>query len=244
MRFLIIFSLLMMPALSYTNNVQAQISSLLQQTGQHAVTSEKSPKLAFIMSLVLPGLGEFYTGYAKRGVIFLGVEALTWINYARWKRKGNDLKAEFRRFADQYWNEPRYRNWQEYNAANGRPYNETETLPCKHDTGDCEKVDTQQYYEMIGKYDQFVFGWDDVTNVGFETINNEVSSTLREDYENQRNESNKNLKRASFIIGIAVANRVVSAVHASTRASRLNLNLSPFNRFGQPEPTLLLSKRF
>ncbi|HCR17722.1 MAG TPA: hypothetical protein DIU35_09575 [Candidatus Latescibacteria bacterium] len=243
MRYFIILSLLLTLPMT-SAYAQAQVPALLQQTGSAAESSPKSAKLAFIFSLVLPGVGEFYIRYTKRGAAFLGVEALTWINYARWRGKGNDLKAEFRKYADQNWNEARYRSWQEYNAANGRPYNETETLPCKHDTGDCEKVDTQQYYEMIGKYDQFVFGWDDVSNVGFSVINNEVSSGLREDYENQRNESNKLLKRASFIIGLAVANRIVSAVHASTRASRMAVQLSPFNRSGQPGLNLKLTGQF
>jgi hypothetical protein len=243
MRFLTILSLFVLIAVSSCPPVTAQTNPLPQRD-EPASSGKKSPKLAFIMSLVLPGLGEFYTGYAKRGVAFMGIEALTWINYARWRGKGNDLKGDFRKYADQHWNEAKYRSWQEYNAAHGRPYNETETLPCKHDTGDCEKVDTQQYYEMIGKYDQFVFGWSDVGDVGFSVINNEVTSNLREDYENRRNDSNRNLKRASFIIGIAVANRVVSAVHASNRASRYSIAMSTFNQSGRAEPTLYLSRKF
>ena len=71
-------------------------------------SDRKSPKLAFAMSLVVPGLGELYAGEPKRAAVFLGIEALTWFNYLRWRSKGNDLKAEFRAFADQNWDETRY----------------------------------------------------------------------------------------------------------------------------------------
>ncbi len=190
-------------------------------------SDRKSPKLAFAMSLVVPGLGELYAGEPKRAAVFLGIEALTWFNYLRWRSKGNDLKAEFRAFADQNWDETRYLAWQEYNRARGSPYIETETLPCKRAQDGCHTVDTQQYYEMIGKYDQFVFGWSDVRDVGFETGNGDVESSRRIDYEDRRNESNKLLKRASVIVGLTVVNRIASSIHAATRARSFRFSVLP-----------------
>lgn len=187
----------------------------------------KSSRLAFTMSLLVPGLGELYAGEPKRAAVFLGIEALTWFNYLRWRNKGNDLKAEFRAFADRNWDESRYREWQEYNRARGSPYIETETLPCKRALDGCHRVDTQQYYEMIGKYNQFVFGWRDVGDVGFQTGNGDVDSNQRIDYENQRNESNKLLKRASVIIGLTVVNRIASSIHAALRVRSAQLSISP-----------------
>ncbi len=189
--------------------------------------SGKSPKLAFAMSLVIPGLGELYAGEPKRAAVFLGIEAFTWLNYFRWRSKGNDLKAEFRAFADRNWDEIRYRAWHEYNRSKGSPYIETETLPCKQNRAECATVDAQQYYEMIGKYDQFVFGWSDVRDEGFETGNGDVTSNLRIDYENQRNESNKLLKRASVIVGLTVVNRIASSIHAASRARSVRISVSP-----------------
>lgn len=187
----------------------------------------KSPKLAFAMSLVVPGLGELYAGEPKRAAVFLGIEAFTWFNYLRWRSRGNDLKAEFRAYADSNWDENRYREWQEYNQSRGSPYIETETLPCKHAQDGCHNVDTQQYYEMIGKYDQFVFGWKDVRGVGFETKNGEVVSSQRIDYENRRNDSNKLLKRASVIIGLTVVNRMASSIHAALRTRSVRIFVLP-----------------
>ena len=197
------------------------------QDDEPVQTDRKSPKLAFAMSLMVPGLGELYAGEAKRAAVFFGIEALTWFNYLRWRSKGNDLKAKFRSFADGNWDETRYRAWQEYNRSKGSPYIETETLPCKRALEGCHTVDTQQYYEMIGKYDQFVFGWSDVHDAGFETGNGDVLSNQRIDYENRRNDSNKLLKRASVIVGLTVVNRIASSIHAASRARSLRFSVSP-----------------
>lgn len=211
------------------------------QQGARDAPAAKSGKVAALMSLAVPGAGELYLGAPKRAAAFMSLEALTWLGYFSWRSKGNDLKEEFRGFADQHWNQARYREWQAYNASHGYPFNETETLP------DRVTGDTQQYYEMIGKYDQFVFGWDDVADVPFTVINDQVDSPRRLDYESQRNESNKFLKRASFILGFSVLNRIGSAIHASAyarslaeeqRSVRLWVRFGPMDVAGTPAATL------
>ena len=106
---------------------------------------------------------------------------------------------------------------------------------------------------MIGKYAQFVFGWSDARNVSFSVINSQVNSTLRQDYETQRNDSNKLLKRASVILGLAVVNRVASAIHASAHARSLHskkpprriwIDITPLSADGRPAPAAALNIRF
>lgn len=193
--------------------------ALIFLSGQAA--SEKSPKTAFFLSLLVPGLGELYAGTKTRAAGFMGAEALTWIAYVSWRGKGNDIKAEFRAFADQNWDESRYRAWQAYNASRpeSQQYFETETLPSK-------SGDIQQYYELIGKYAQFVYGWDDVTTP-LTTDNMSVQSSLRVQYETRRNDSNKYLKRASVITGLAVLNHIASAIHASAYTRSLQKQTGP-----------------
>lgn len=204
--------------------------------GGSASAGEKSPKTAFFLSLLVPGLGELYSGAKWRAAGFMATEALTWTAFFSWRGKGNDLKAEFRTYADQHWNESRYQDWRVYNSQQpqSQQYYETEHLPDKI-TGDI-----QQYYELIGKYDQFVFGWDDVT-ASFTSDVPTITSPVRIDYENQRNESNKYLKRASVITGLAVLNRLVSAVHASAyvRTHQSNaegpvwIDITPIDGYGR-----------
>ena len=62
----------------------------------------KSTRKAFFLSLLLPGLGETYVG-SKRGILFLGVEALSWWMYITKTNEGKDLEEDYERFADMYW---------------------------------------------------------------------------------------------------------------------------------------------
>ena len=183
--------------------------------------AEKSPKTAFFLSLLVPGLGEWYAGAKWRGVGFMSAEALTWTAYISWRGKGNDIKAEFRAYADRHWQEARYRLWRDFNRRQDDPYHETHALPSKEN-------DTQQYYELIGKYHQFVYGWDDAPAPrDFTTDNAGVQSARRQAYETRRNDSNKYLKRASLVTGLAVLNHIASAIHASAYTRTLQKRTEP-----------------
>ncbi len=204
--------------------------------------AEKSPKTAFFLSLLVPGLGELYAGAKMRAVGFMGAEALTWTAYVSWRSKGNDIKEEFRAYADRHWQEARYSTWRDWNQIQPEPYYETHALPSKTE-------DTQQYYELIGKYHQFVYGWDDVT-ADFSTDNKNVPSSRRQDYETRRNDSNKYLKRASVVTGLAVLNHIASAIHASVYTRTLQkqtgpsfwIDITPVD--GQGRSTVELKTRF
>lgn len=210
--------------------------------------SEKSPKKAFMMSILVPGLGEFYSGAKYRAAGFFGAEALTWLAWSGWRSKGADLRAEFRQFADQNWDEARYREWQAFNAAplgSNNAYIETETLPTKEE-------DTQQYYELIGKYAQFIYGWSDVANLPLSIDNQSITSAVEEQYETMRNESNKHLKRASVIIGLTVVNHIASAIHAFAYTRSLSssesrcvwVNFSPITPDGREGVSATLRASF
>ena len=185
--------------------ISATSASYAQET-----KSRKSPEKAFVMSLVVPGLGEYYSGAKYRAAGFFGAEALTWLAWSGWRSKGADLRTEFRQFADEKWSKTRYRAWQTHNASlpASERYIETETLPSKTE-------DIQQYYELVGKYAQFIYGWSDVSNLPLGADNQSITSAEEEQYETMRNESNKYLKRASVVIGLTVVNRIFSAIHAS-----------------------------
>lgn len=186
----------------------------------------KSPGKAFLLSLLLPGLGELYAGARYRAAGFMTAEAVTWVAYAHWRSKGTDLRDEFRAYADRNWSLARYRDWQAFNAAlpQSQQYIETETLPEI-------QADEQQYYELIGKYDQFIFGWSDVADEPLGSNNHSIISPLQTEYEILRNDSNQPLKRASVVIGLTVVNRIVSAIHASSYAKLKNQSMDRRVRF-------------
>lgn len=203
----------------------------------------RSSKLAFLMSLVVPGLGEFFYGAEKRGAAFLAVEAGTWVTYASWSGKGRSIERDFRAFADLHWSEGRYQAWDANTPQSF--YIRTERLPTK-------KEDIQQYYELIGKYDQFVFGWDDgkdaqgrLAGTDYTIHPSKVTSANRLGYEVERNRSNRYFKRASRILGLVVVNHLASAVDASIHARGQNARLwVDAGLVGREVPAMMLNVRF
>ena len=202
----------------------------------------KSPGRAFVMSLLLPGSGEFWAGAKKRAALFFGLEVLGWGVYLNWDGKGGDLEDGFRVRADSTYNPWDYLAWRD--SRNSRFSSITHALPCSSFVNDapsslpvpqairdCPSTDKQQFYELIGKYDQFVSGWGDVyeSDTGNRVVSTEVDSAenfqsdIRLSYEVDRNESNKHLKRASNILGLMLVNHVFSSIDASrvTRARNL-----------------------
>lgn len=198
----------------------------------------KSSKRAFLLSALVPGLGEWYAGSKKRGLAFLGAEAALVGLWAAWRGKGNDLEEEFRAVADEHWDPLNYLVWRD--SPISRNSSITHALPCSSEVvevyipamreggpasfGGCAPSEIQQYYELVGKYDQFVAGWRDVVwddNTGNPVEPTEVDSVenfrseRRLRYEGQRNESNRFLKRASTVSGVILINHVISAIDAA-----------------------------
>ncbi|MDP2984684.1 MAG: hypothetical protein Q8O92_15300, partial [Candidatus Latescibacter sp.] len=94
---------------------------------------------------------------------------------------------------------------------------------------------TQQYYEMIGKYPQFVYGWEDITknnaalrdstgkaNGNFDEDIRNVVSPDRNQYMNMRKQSNDKLKLGQDGIDLMIINRMVSAIDAARLAYHHN----------------------
>ncbi len=215
----------------------------------------KKPGRAFFMSVILPGTGQIYAGAKTRGIVLLGVD-LASITYALISNgKGNDWTDKYESFADQHWIESKYiddradpteiswygywKGWYEANAIEqDLDLLLTHTLP---------ESKEQNYYEMIGKYDQFVYGWDDVhgdplnlspddtllapdhdivtwtDTLHFEPYIADIKSTHRTEYMDLRDKANKAYKRATTMVGVMLFNRVISAIDAARCAKNYNL---------------------
>jgi len=213
-----------------------------EPTPRTQVRQGKSSKRSFLLSALVPGLGQWYAGSKKRGLVFLGAEAALVGMWAAWKGKGNDLEEEFRAVADEHWDPLNYLAWR--GSTISRNSSITHALPCSSevvevyipamqqsgsaDFGGCAPSEIQQYYELIGKYDQYAAGWTDLVrnSTGNAVAPTEVDSVenfhseRRLRYEDQRDESNRFLKRASTISGVILINHVLSALDAArvTRA--------------------------
>ncbi len=201
-----------------------------------AAAEGKSPRRAFLLSAVLPGAGEFYAGAPKRAIGFFSVEVLALGAYFTWKGKGDDIEKEFRSVANASWDPVAYLEWRTSTRAT-RYSSITHAMPCSSlvagggnistNLKGCSDRETQQYYELIGKYNQYIAGWDDVKdrdgNFAQPTDIDSVesfSSQKRLTYEDQRNDSNVYLKRASNVLGLILVNHALSAIDAA-RAARM-----------------------
>jgi len=191
---------------------------------------QKSVAKAFVYSLLIPGAGQFYTGSKLKGFIFLGVEALGWAGYLSYQNSGDDKTEEYEAFArahwydDPYWDSLKvYRNIDKWEDDQVFPHH----LPWKIDeNGDTVVNMNHEYYENIGKYDQFVWGWDDLQQIESPVNSStpEVSfrSSRRYEYVDMREDANSAYDHARAFGILVIANHVVSAIEAAISAKRFN----------------------
>ena len=202
--------------------------SAFAQTGTAGTVPYKSAGRAFLYSMAVPGLGQYYYGSKIKPFVFLAIEALTWSQALKYHSNGNDITDEFHAFNATHWERDRYFEFLEHHYGTARP----DTLK---DTSFKELVEVlpseknQQYYEMTGKYDQFAWGWDDAAhgdttwdvyiNGGsyprkILTKNDVPRSTHRNTYEVMRDDANSNYDKSMRFVFAIMANHLVSAFEA------------------------------
>lgn len=187
--------------------------------------SRKSPYLAAALSLVVPGLGEYYVGdQIWRGMIFTAVDAGLWYGHYHYLGRGDDSVAAFHAFADANWEPQRYAdtlNWMldqanitSYHINNASDFiqiNRAEDtlslfvqgFPISHRL---PSRGSQQYYELISKYLQFAHGWKDHESGG--------PSPLYLRHADMRANMNHQYEIADYFLFGLILNRVLSAIDA------------------------------
>jgi hypothetical protein len=203
----------------------------------------KSVKRAFLYSLIVPGTGEFYAGSKIKAFLFFGLDVALWSLYFNYHGKGSDKEDEYQTFADQHWIEDDYRNWLHDTLgiepdANGEisdtstywDSDKDEWTYLSHHLPDRK---TGQYYEMVGKYDQFKFGWDDFPEEDLNQIHRNI-------YLDIRRESNDWLNKAKYSAMFSLANHILSAFDAAIAVKRYN---KKGERFSQLEFKMRLTER-
>ncbi|HTY58603.1 MAG TPA: hypothetical protein VMF59_07275 [Bacteroidota bacterium] len=211
--------------------------------------SRKSPWLAGGLSLVLPGAGEFYSESYLKSALFLAAEAALWALAYNYDHKADRQTDFFQNYANAHWSVVNYASYAlaHYAPAGGNyqviipgtegypPWmrvNWSELNRMESDIGGTPAgmyyshvlpaYNTQQYYELIGKYPQFNQGWDDAPP-SF-TYGQQLSSELTW-YSGQRGQANTWYTTASTFVAIAFVNHVVSAVDAALSAGSYNRGL-------------------
>jgi hypothetical protein len=171
------------------------------------------------LSLLVPGAGEIYMGYYKRGAALVAGEILMWSGYFYYHGKGLDERKEYERFADTHWTIDNWRlnhpdaypldlTFAELDSIGQEKWKGGGSWPAYHPWID-KSADKQGYYEVIGKYDWFISGWSDFDPTADPL---ERHTDLRTQYRSMRKESNDNLKIADRFIYISIAARTFSLV--------------------------------
>jgi len=202
----------------------------------------KSSKRAFVYSLIVPGSGEFYAGSKIKAALFFGLDVTLWALYFNYHGKGKDEEKRYKAFADEHWSEDGYILWLLNSVYTTNPdvnfENVCDTFPYK----DLENKwtyfshrlpgeKTQQYYEMIGKYEQFGSGWEDYWY---------DPNKYRDPYLNMRRISNDWLNKAKYSAMFSLANHILSAFDAAIAVKKYN---KKGERFSQIEFKMRLVER-
>ncbi len=202
---------------------------------------KKSVLLGIGLSALVPGLGEFYAkSYLKAG-IFFAIEAISWGAFAMYQIKGDNQTDKFQSYADQYWDVRHYAQWLKDQGFIGNEVinpNEPDRNILLTQIRQCESqnfshtlpdYNSQQYYELIGKYQNFQAGWTNLAHTPtkepgpywFETYKDPVFVN----YSYERQKANDYYGYAKNGIMFVVLNHILSAADAAWSVSIFNQNL-------------------
>ncbi len=198
-----------------------------------------SAGLTMLASMVLPGSGEAIMGY-KRGYLMMAVDIFAWTQVSKYHNDGEDLRDEYYAFADAHYTDQQL--VQAYNPASTDLERSGEGalyFPAIEPVADVSELgnlplyvtkedDFREYYENLGKWDQFIFGWDDYTRASVEhpeygyVPTNTISdlrqpwvSRNREIYREMRVESNDAFKTRDRWMYVNIGMRVFSVLQVA-----------------------------
>ncbi len=226
------------PAAEFRHNLNENLRESSEYAAPEVILPRQSVAKGVVFSALIPGAGQAYNGSYLKGALFLAIEVAALVGHFHYQNKGQDFEDDFERLADANWNEDAYWDWMSQISGVSRNdragLQEYESNNFSHFLPD-EK--SQQYYENIGKYNQFVVGWDDFREetLGSDTFTEthyrsgfytgtrlEDISPTRTEYFVIRTDSNDNLKRATNLVTVAFLNHVASALDAGLSIKRRN----------------------
>lgn len=195
-----------------------------------------------ILSLIFPGYAYWKLNKKKKAIFFSSMELLFISSWLHYDKKANRLENNFKRFADDNWNLERW--WintpmltPEYGDVicegthhlniflSGQQSTISSDDLCSNGWIDgLELVKDHDFYENIGKYDQFVAGWSDLFNLDGsqnwweknKVVGNSIETIImtekKSKYVNQRKESNSAYSIASYMITGLMFNHFISSI--------------------------------
>lgn len=205
--------------------------------------NKKSPMIAGLLSLVVPGAGEVYTENYLKAAAFVAVEVGAIAFAVTYNKKGDDQTSTFQQYADGHWSIKRYAEWTINNVSNinkdvvvtdyhvmnsDGSVNHSELNRLERALGSgyshaLPQHGDQQYYELIGKYPQYSHGWDDANQSDTDF---HILSANFLDYSKMRGKANDYYNISDkAVIGIYI-NHLLSGLDAVWSAISFNKDLA------------------
>jgi len=196
---------------------------------------QRSVAKAAALSLLVPGAGQFYVGDKMRAIPFFLVDVAGWATYLGFHSQGEKRERDYRTYADQHWDVFKYYAFLQdsLRITSRSDFDPVGQYYCSQNLGIDRCVDTGfifshhvptrngedpsrtgdfeknfEYYESIGKYNQFFAGWDALTN--------------RQSYLGMRADANSSFSKSKIGLIFSLADRLAAAVDAALAARRYN----------------------
>ena len=198
------------------NRWLANQSAVTMQATQN-LQPQKSPNEAFLYSLVIPGMGQLYTG-AKRGYFYMAAEGVLLAGYFILWNNASNIRDDYRDVVRQhvvFIGPGSFEDWDPVedfeHAAQYETWNHV--------------YDSEETRTRTGKW-----YWEDLDPTLKNEKHNEIEtagivSKYRSEAFDLRQKANNTFERAKFFLGMAILNHVVSAVEARITTKRFNTRL-------------------
>lgn len=157
---------------------------------ERSTSKPKSGLKAVLLSALLPGAGQYYLGYKSRARFYFGTEAAGWIGFGAFRMYGSWRQDDFIRYA-------RDRAGAQLNGKTR------------------EFQDLVGFYSDIDQYNSLGRATDPERAYLYDTPENHWRWQSQEDqatYRSIKNASREAYRRANFMIGLVVINRLVSMI--------------------------------
>ncbi|UCC11909.1 MAG: hypothetical protein JSW02_11280 [candidate division WOR-3 bacterium] len=155
-----------------------------------------------LASAIMPGLGELIQGEKTKAHTFFVVEGSIWLSYFGFNYFGHKIDQSARAYAVEHAGANQLRSDEEYyNAVEDYLSASAHNLEVERNASllyPDDPVSQQEYIEEFGYFGDDVWEWDTLTS--------------RTYYWNRRKDARENLRRAGFMPGFAVINRIISII--------------------------------
>jgi len=147
---------------------------------------------AFLLSFLIPGLGEYYAGSEKMAKIFLGTEIALWTTYAGLRVYGSWREKDYKNFAITHAHiNPKGKEHDYF--VNIEHFDDIETY-------NQTKLKQRDVDALYPENEEYTWKWDSKKN--------------RLKYEQIRMSSDRSFSNSVLIIGVVVLNHIVSGIDA------------------------------